>query len=431
MEEDLHGPGIDARGAAFAGVNLYVELGHGRDYAWSATTATSDNVDTFAEVLCRDKFHYVYRGKCRPMEKLVRTESWTPNAIDPTDAGPQTLTAYRTVHGIVFARGKVHGRKVAFVHQRSTYFHEADSVIGFAQLNEPGFITGPPGSRRRSPTSTSSSTGATSTPNTSPTRCRGRCRSARRAPRPTSRSSAPASTTGRASSRRRQTADYLPFAKHPQAVDPPFLVSWNNKQAPGWAAADDQYDYGPLHRAQMIADKVRAGTKGKKQDDDLPAGPGDGGTGDRGPARLPAAADDLQGDRQAEVPALRKALATLRAWHEAGAHRRDLNRDGVDEETPAIELMDAWWPKLVAARVQAGPGEQGLRTAGGDDRDRRPHRRLADAPDFFDGWWGYVSKDLRDLFGPQPKAPYSRIYCGEGSKQRSAGRCCSAASPRR
>ncbi|HLB22087.1 MAG TPA: penicillin acylase family protein, partial [Solirubrobacteraceae bacterium] len=41
MEEDLHGPGIDARGASFPGVNLYVELGHGRDYAWSATTATA------------------------------------------------------------------------------------------------------------------------------------------------------------------------------------------------------------------------------------------------------------------------------------------------------------------------------------------------------------------------------------------------------
>ena len=30
-------------------------------------------------------------------------------------------------------------------------------------------------------------------------------------------------------------------------------------------AADDQYDYGPLHREQMIADKVRAATKGKRQ----------------------------------------------------------------------------------------------------------------------------------------------------------------------
>ena len=55
-----------------------------------------------------------------------------------------------------------------------------------------------------------------------------------------------------------QTADYLPFAKHPQAVDPDYLVSWNNKQAPGWAAADDKYDYGPLYRSQMIADQVNA-----------------------------------------------------------------------------------------------------------------------------------------------------------------------------
>ena len=72
MEEDLHGPGIDARGASFAGVNLYVQLGHGRDYAWSATSAGSDNVDTFAEVLCKDKFHYRHRGKCLAMEKLER-----------------------------------------------------------------------------------------------------------------------------------------------------------------------------------------------------------------------------------------------------------------------------------------------------------------------------------------------------------------------
>ena len=98
-----------------------------------------------------------------------------------------------------------------------------------------------------------------------------------------------------------QTADYLPFSKHPQAVDPAYLVSWNNKQAPEWAAADDKYDYGPLHRQQMIADKVRAGTKGKKkmtivqliQAMEEPA------TQDlRGYRLLPI---DLQGDRQAEV----------------------------------------------------------------------------------------------------------------------------------
>ena len=48
MEQDVHGAGIDARGVAFPGSNLYVQLGRGRDYAWSATSAGQDIVDTFA-----------------------------------------------------------------------------------------------------------------------------------------------------------------------------------------------------------------------------------------------------------------------------------------------------------------------------------------------------------------------------------------------
>src|SRR3954454_16094798 len=144
MEEDLHGPGIEARGATFPGVNLYVQLGHGRDYAWSATTATADNVDTFAEVLCEDEFHYLYKEQCVPMEKLERTNTWTPTATEPeTPPGSETLTVYRTVHGMVYARGTVGGKGVAFASARTTYFHEADSAIGFSELNEPGFVTGP------------------------------------------------------------------------------------------------------------------------------------------------------------------------------------------------------------------------------------------------------------------------------------------------
>ena len=38
------------------------------------------------------------------------------------------------------------------------------------------------------------------------------------------------------------------------------------------------------------------------------------------------------------------------------------------------------------------------------------------APDFFSGWWSYVSKDLRDVFGPAPQGPWSKAYCGGGSK---------------
>lgn len=143
LEEDLHGPGVDARGAAFPGVNQYVQLGHGRDYAWSATSGEDDDTHTFAEVLCTDEFHYLYKGSCVPMENLERVNSWTPNASDKTPAGSEGLTIYRTVHGIVYARGTVKGQKVAFASERTTYFHEAASAIGLAEFNEPGFITGP------------------------------------------------------------------------------------------------------------------------------------------------------------------------------------------------------------------------------------------------------------------------------------------------
>lgn len=419
MELDLHGPGIDARGAAFPGVNLYIQMGHGRDYAWSATTATSDNVDTFAEVLCgNDRFHYLWRGKCLPMDKLEKTVSWAPNTVDSTPAGSQTLVAYRTVHGIVFARGKVRGKRVAFVRQRSTYFHEADSVVGFSELNEPGAITGVKGFKKAVSNINflfnwayvDSEHIAYALSGWMPQRARG------------TSPDFPVLGTGefdwKGFNPARQTADYLPFSKHPQAVDPPFLVSWNNKQAPGWAAADDKYSYGPLFRSQMISDKVRAATKGAKRISivQLIQAMEEPATQDlRGYRLLPTILEAVGRPKSAK---LRQALATLRGWHRNGAHRRDLDRDGAYDENEAVELMDAWWPELVEAEFRPAIG-------------RKAYDRLREMigtgsytggsptePSFSDGWWGYVSKDLRKLFGPKPRGAWSRVYCGGGSKRK-------------
>ena len=99
MEEDIHGPGIDAAGAAFPGVNLYVELGHGTDYAWSATSSGQNIIDTFAVPLCNpaggpvaaDSTNYYRIGRqCVAMETLTDHESWSPNLADPTPAGSIT-----------------------------------------------------------------------------------------------------------------------------------------------------------------------------------------------------------------------------------------------------------------------------------------------------------------------------------------------------
>jgi acyl-homoserine lactone acylase PvdQ len=418
MEEDLHGPGIDARGASFAGVNLYVQLGHGRDYAWSATSAGSDNVDTFAEVLCKDNFHYLYRGRCLAMEKLEKTESWAPNAVDSTAAGSQTLVAYRTVHGVVFARAKVGGKKVAYVHQRSTYFHEADSVVGFGQLNEPGVVTGVSGFKKAVANINftfnwayvDSKHIAYALSGAYPQRARG------------TSPDFPVLGTGKYDWKgfkpSTQTADYLPFAKHPQQVDPDYLVSWNNKQAPEWAAADDNYGYGPLQRQQMIADRVKQKTrgKGKMTIAQLVSAMDEAATQDlRGYRLLPTI---LKAVGKPKSGKLKSAVATLRAWQKAGAHRRDLNRDGVDEETPAIQLMDAWWPKLVEAQFKPALGGKAFERLEGMLQIGDSVGGSPEAPAFYDGWWGYVSKDLRNVLGQKPKGAFSRKYCGGGSAKK-------------
>ena len=151
MEEDIHGPGIDAEGAAFPGVNLYVELGHGPDYAWSATSAGQNIIDTFAAPLCNpsggtvsiDSDYYVLNGQCVQMETLTRTESWQPNLGDSTPAGSVTFQTKRTAYGIVIARARVKGRPVVYTNLRSTYMHELDSALGFEMFNEPAIMQNP------------------------------------------------------------------------------------------------------------------------------------------------------------------------------------------------------------------------------------------------------------------------------------------------
>ncbi|HEV2982214.1 MAG TPA: penicillin acylase family protein [Solirubrobacteraceae bacterium] len=434
MEEDLHGPEIDARGAAFPGVNLYVELGHGRDYAWSATTATSDNVDTFAEVLCGDEFHYLYKGQCVAMEKLEHTNKWVPNASDKTPPGEETLVAYRTVHGIVYAHGSVSigkGRKakkvrVAFVTARTTYFHEADSALGFSRLNEPGFITGPKRFQEAASKINFGFNWAYVDANNIayylsgwyPERAKG------------TSPDFPILGTGQYDwqgfNPTLHTMKVVPFKKHPNAINPDFLVSWNNKQAPMWSAADDKYSFGSVYRMQLIRNFVEADIAGGKKMgvEQLASAMDEAATQDIRMLQLWPLIKQVLGSPSS--PALKAAIAKLEAWSAAGGHRRDLTNTniaapGTYQFNEAITIMDAWWPKLLEAEFKPMLGSevfgavQSMLGFGGPYPGSEPA-----APDFADGWYGYVSKDLRDLLaangmGAHPIAPYSLVYCGVGS----------------
>jgi acyl-homoserine lactone acylase PvdQ len=420
MEEDLHGGGLDARGATFPGVNLIVQLGHGTDYAWSATTADTDNVDTFAEVLCKDEFHYLYNHQCVAMEKLERANAWQPSLGDSTPAGSETLTAYRTVHGIVYARGKVHGKPVAFALARTTYFHEADSALGFYCLNQPSCVHSPQSFRKAvNDINFGFNWAYIDAQHTAyqqsgwyPRRAKG------------TSPDFPILGTGdydwQGFDPGRHTMKVLTNAERPHTVDQPFTVSWNGKQARGWAAADDEYFWGSLQRQQMIQAFVRRATShGKKMRlEQLVQAMEEPATQDiRGLYDVPIALRAL-----GRPPAqLEEAVALLRKWHRDGAHRRDLDKDGVYDDDKAVTLMDAWWPKLTEAMFQPALGKDAvaaLRTMVPYDSELEPGRSPS-APAFSTGWYGYVHKDLRDLFTPRKvRGRWSRVYCGNGSKQR-------------
>src|SRR5262249_21596991 len=130
LELDLHGGGIDARGASFPGLSAYVLLGRGKDFAWSATSANSDIVDHFVETLCGDDLHYVYKGECRAMT------TFDAGILKGNGTQPDRKLDFReTVHGPVIGYARVNCRRVAISADRSTRGRELLSALAFQDLN--------------------------------------------------------------------------------------------------------------------------------------------------------------------------------------------------------------------------------------------------------------------------------------------------------
>src|SRR3954447_22669830 len=428
MEQDVHGPGIDARGAAFPGVNLYVELGRGRDYAWSATSAGQDIADTWALPLCDpnggkptiDSKYYVYKGTCQQVEELSRTNSWTPSAADQTPPGSETLTAQRTPLGVVTGRATVHGRPVLYVTNRTTYFHEVDSALGFRDMNDPGKIRGPRDFQHAmskvgyafnwfyvdSKHTAYFNSGADPVRNA--------------AVDPSFPAWGRSQFLWKNFNDQLKTEATIPFSQHPQAIDQDYFTSWNNKQAPGFRAADQQWGYGPIYRSQLLDEKLVPQIDGGKKTTlaGVANAMEDAGTVDmRAEFVLPLALKLLGNQSD---PAVAGAIDELKAWRADGAHRIDRDRNGQYEHSDAIRIMDAWWPLWLHAEFEPALGSnlfgkiQAILSLDNPPNNGGDHLGSA----YQDGWWGYASKDLRRIMGMSEKGKFSRAYCGRGSEQR-------------
>ncbi|MVO89636.1 penicillin acylase family protein [Streptomyces sp. p1417] len=430
MQQELQGPGISARGVSFAGVGMYVQLGRGQDYAWSATSATQDITDTYAVELCapgggtpgKDATHYLYRGSCTPMEKLERRNAWKPTVADSTPAGSYRMQVFRTKYGIVTHRATVDGKPVAYVSLRSTYRHEADSIIGFQMLNDPGYVKDAASFKKAAENISyafnwfyaDSRDTAYYNSGANPRRAKDID--------PSFPVHARQAYEWQDFDPADNTSAQTPPAEHPQSVNQDYYVSWNNKQAKDFSAAG--FGMGAVHRGDLLDDRVRGLVeKGGVTRASLTRAMAEAAVTDlRGEQVLPELLKVVRG-KPVDDPRLARAVQQLEAWQKAGAQRRETAPGSRTYAHPdAVRIMDAWWPRLIEAMFEPGLGSglYGSLTAqlGVDEAPSAGHGPTgAHAGSAFQyGWWGYADKDLRTVLGEPVRGWTEDAYCGGGTR---------------
>ncbi|MEV5388293.1 penicillin acylase family protein [Streptomyces sp. NPDC052721] len=421
MLQEIQGPGISARGASFAGLSMYVELGRGQDYSWSATTSGQDIIDTYAVELCQDDYHYLYHGTCTAMEKIEQKNAWKPTTADGTAAGSYTMRAWRTAYGPVEYRATVGGKKVAYTTLRSSYLHEADSIIGFQMLNDPDYVKGPKDFQSAAQHINftfnwfyaDSQHTAYYNSGDNPVRASGVDTEFPVWARPQYewRNWDPATNT----------ADYTPPSAHPNSVDQDYYISWNNKQAKDYTTAP--WGDGSVHRGNLLDDRVKklvaAGgvTRTKLVQAMADAGLADLRAEDVLPKLLKVITSSPVTD-----PTAAAAVSRLQAWVTAGAKRTETSAGSKKyADADAIRVLDAWWPLLVKAEFEPGLGSDLYTAVTGnlpvDEAPSAGHGPTGShaGSSFQYGWWSYVDKDIRAVLGESVRGGLARKYCGGGT----------------
>jgi acyl-homoserine lactone acylase PvdQ len=395
-EVDVHGGGIDARGATFPGSGPYVQLGRGQDFSWSATSAGNDNIDIFAEELCGDDTHYRFEGECREM---------TTFDAGRVGFGAGTPVVFNeTVHGPVIGYATVDGERVALSSARSTRNREVVSAFGFADLNE------------NKPTDAQSFFDSVNkieftfnwfyadddevamfSSGRLPVR------------HPQVDLGLPTKGTGKYEWR-----GFLAQDKHPQGSalttgpGAGTILNWNNKPARNWQAADDNWIYGSVHRNELLVAAID-----RQQTHTLASTVG---------AMNRAATQDLRitqafrgiaavvGGTQAPSARAQEMYDLLIDWRDEGGSRLDRDLDGTIDH-PGAAILDKAWSKLADAVMEPvlGPELDDLASLVG--RDNRANNQ---GSSYGGGWYSYVEKDLRALAGRFVAGPFKTRFCGLG-----------------
>jgi acyl-homoserine lactone acylase PvdQ len=477
VEKDVHGPGIDARGVAFAGTDIYVQLGRGGTYAWSATSAGADNVDQFVLKLCEpgggapttSSMGFLRNGVCEPIEAFEHVQVAKPSAgglPTPEETGARCANAtdddgdgvvndgcpaVGTAELIVFCLNATDDDGDGAVNDGCVALPNPDVVLSFHVERSAHY--GPLVARG---TLTDGTPIAVSTLRTTYGNELGSAIGFKRVNDPTFMTNGYASfkdAMGGAVDytfnwfyvdaedigyqhscrcpRRAPGVDpylpawgdgrfdwqgFIPLAAQPAALNPPegFLTSWNNKQAPGFMANDRNFSFGPVYRSEMLDVRVAP----------LAASGGAART-DMIDAMEDAATVDLRG--QEALPSLLAVMGTtpppgsdpratdMRSRLAAWAATGAHRRDF--DHDGAYDDPQA--PAIMDAwwpRIARAIFD----AAAGNPIDHLGlsiddgNRRGHVGSAFQDGLYGHVQKDLRAVLGQPVAGPFSRAYCGGG-----------------
>ena len=357
MEVDISWPGGQARGATSPGFAGNILIGRGQDYAWSLTSAGSDLIDTFAETLCGgSRTKYLYKGRCRTMGRVDAG----------TIAGSGKVVFRTTVHGPVTGYAKVGGRTVALARKRASYGRDILWQLAFRELTV--------GTVRSAETFRANMASSPFTFNIAYADDRDIAMySAGQLPvrHPQVDPRLPTKGTGAYEWR-----GFLAHSRHPYQKNPPsgLLVNWNNRPAPGWGAADDNWSYGSVQRVRLLLDGLA-----KRDKHDLASVTGAmnaAATQDLRSVALTPVIQSLLSAAPAPSPRAARMLELLAAWRAAGSSRLDRDLDGVIDAGPGPAIWDAFYPRLYDAAMPTLPGLDGLNGTDSGPRQRLHQRRL-------------------------------------------------------
>jgi acyl-homoserine lactone acylase PvdQ len=339
LELDLHGGGIDARGAAFPGLSFYVVIGRGKDFAWSATSAYSDIIDQYAETLCGgDDLHYLYNGDCRAMT------TFDAGLLRRTATEPDREIVFReTVHGPVAGYATIAGRRIAISTKRSTHGRELLSALAFQDLNTNRVHDVQSFFRAMNQMEYTFNWSYADDKDIA-------LFSSGRLPirAPDVASGLPTDGSGA-----HEWRGFEPLSAHVRGMNPKsgVILNWNNKPGHGYSSADNQWSFGPVQRVQLLEAEIA-----KRKVHTLASVVA---------AMNAAATQDI---RAVEIlPALEKALGTppnafdgrllsvMNAWRASGSSRLDRDGDG-KIDAPGAAIMDAAWPLIADAFVRPRVG---------------------------------------------------------------------------